>query len=80
MFRFVDSFTRQIFINIRIYRYFTNDNRLIAQLAGIRHVAMVFLLKQNAVVNARYAENNSRFTEIHNHGFKTLAENECSYI
>lgn len=80
MARFVNSFARQIFTNIRIYRYFTNDNRLIAQLAEIRHVAMVFLLKQNEFMNARYAENNSWFMEIHNYGFKTLAENECSYI
>lgn len=40
------------------------------------HVAMVFLLKHNArVTNAKYAGNNSKFTEIHKHGFRNACQN-----
>lgn len=79
---FLDIFRKRTYLNLYLGSWILSRDKfsstfvfivisqtMIAQLAEIRHVVMVFLLKY-AVVNARYAENNSRFTEIRNHGFK----------
>lgn len=46
---------------------------------GAKHATLIFLLKHNAVVTARNAENNSRFAEIYNHSFEMVAKHEFQF-